>query len=105
MIEDSLGTPYPYGSSDAFDPGGASLPGATLSLKWDGATGLYNQLWKDYLTWWNTRKVVTWTITDPSVLDFFTVYAIENNHYLLKKRSLSITAKGPQPGDCEFYLV
>jgi hypothetical protein len=105
MIDDSLGTPFPYGSSDAFDPGGALLPGATLSLKWDGETGLYNQLWKDYLTWWNTRKVVSWTITDPSILDFFTVYAIENNHYLLKKRSLSITAKGPQPGECEFYLV
>ncbi len=105
MIDDSLGTSYPYGSSDAFDLNGALLPGATLSLKWDGATGLYNQLWKDYLTWWNTRKVVTWTIIDPSILDFFTVYAIENNHYLLKKRSLSISAKGPQPGDCEFYLI
>ncbi|MCX6224258.1 MAG: hypothetical protein NTV01_05830 [Bacteroidia bacterium] len=105
MIDDSLGTPYPYGSSDAFDRVGDRLQNANLSLKWDGETGLYNQLWKDYLTWWNTRKVVTWTISDPSLLDFFTVYAIENNHYLLKKRSLSIQAGGPQPGECEFYLV
>jgi len=105
MIEDSLGTPYPYGSSDPFDRAGDLLPDANLSLKWDGATGLYAQLWRGYLDWWNTRKTVTWTILDPSVLDFLTIYEIESNHYLLKKRSLSIKAQGPQPGECEFYLV
>ncbi|HBB90844.1 MAG TPA: hypothetical protein DC042_03780 [Bacteroidales bacterium] len=105
MVADSTGTPYPYGSSDAFDSNGELLPGASLSLKWQGETGLYNQLWKDYLTWWKKRKVVTWTITDPSLLDFFTVYEIDNNHYILKNRSISLQYEGVQPGECEFYLV
>jgi hypothetical protein len=105
MVEDSTGTPYPYGSSDAYDSAGELLPDASLSLKWQGETGLYNQLWKDYLTWWKKRKVVTWTITDPSQLDFFTVYEIDNNHYILKNRSISLKYEGVQPGDCEFYLI
>jgi hypothetical protein len=105
MVEDSTGTPYPYGSSDAFDSAGEILPDASLSLKWQGDTGLYNQLWKDYLTWWKKRKVVTWTIADPSKLDFFTVYEIDNNHYILKNRSISLQYQGVQPGDCEFYVV
>ncbi|MFA5816668.1 MAG: hypothetical protein WC865_13730 [Bacteroidales bacterium] len=105
MVADSIGTLYPYGSSDAFDSAGELLPDASLSLKWQGDTGLYNQLWKDYLTWWKKRKVVTWTITDPSQLDFFTVYEINNNHYILKNRSISLQYEGVLPGDCEFYLV
>ena len=105
MVDDSLGTPYPYGSSDAFDPGGNLMADSSLSLQWDGDTGLYNQLWKDYLTWWSTRQVVTWEITDPSNLDFLTRYSIEGIHYLLKKRSLNINAQGPQPGECEFYRI
>ncbi len=105
MVEDSTGITYPYGSSDTFDSAGEILPDASLSLKWQGDTGLYNQLWKDYLTWWNRRKVVTWTIADPSKLDFFTVYEIDNNHYILKNRSISLQYQGVQPGDCEFYVV
>jgi len=105
MVEDSLGTLYPYGSSDAFGPGGSLLSGSSLSLRWDSATGLYEQLWKGYLAWWNTRKTVTWTIVDPSLLDFTTIYEIEKNHYILKKKTLTITGQGPEPGDCEFYRI
>ncbi len=105
MTEDSNGDLYPYGSSDAFDPDGNLWPGASLSLKWQGETGLYEQLWKGYLEWWKTRKSVTWTILDPSILDFMTIYEIESNHYILKRRTLTIESQGPVPGDCEFYLV
>jgi hypothetical protein len=105
MVEDSNGTLYPYGSSDAFGPNGAKLSNASLSLRWDSNTGLYNQLWKDYLTWWSQRKMVTWTIADPSALNFTTIYAINGNQYLLKKRGYSIKSDGVQPGECEFYLI
>lgn len=105
MVEDSFGSLYPYGSSDAFDPEGELLTDASLSLKWQGETGLYNQLWKDYLTWWKKRKVVTWMITDPSLLDFFTLYEIDNNHYVLRSRNISLQYEGVQAGECEFYLV
>lgn len=105
MAEDSNGDLYPYGSSDAFGPAGELWPGASLSLKWQGETGLYEQLWKGYLEWWKTRKSVTWTILDPSILDFTTIYEIESNHYILKRRILTIESQGPVPGDCDFYLV
>ena len=51
MVEDSVGNLYPYGSSDAFNTSGNRIAGISLSLKWQGETGLHEQLWKDYLTW------------------------------------------------------
>jgi len=44
-------------------------------------------------------------LNDPSLLDFFTLYEIDNKHYILKNRSISLQYEGVQPGDCEFYLV
>jgi hypothetical protein len=105
MVPNSLGVRYPYGSSDNLDPAGEPLENANLSLKWQGESGLYAQLWRSYLNWWNRRKVVTWLIADPSRLDFFTVYEINNSNYLLKTRAVNLLDEGVQPCDCEFYLV
>jgi len=105
MLEDSSGVSYPYGSSDSYDRVGGLLPYSKLNIKWDGDNGLYNQLWKPYLNWWNSRKVVTWMITDPSVLEFSKLYEIDGNHYLLKNRSYSLKNDKVEPGECEFYLV
>ena len=105
MIEDSLGNTYPYGASDSYDFNGQLLPGARLNIKWDGPNGLYTQLWKPYLSWWNSRKVITWMIKDPSTLDFTTTYEIQGNNYILKNRSYSIRGDQVQPGECEFFLV
>ena len=105
MIEDSSGMSYPYGSSDCFDRVGEKLPDASLSLRWEGDTGLYQQLWKDYLTWWKTRKQVKWMIMDPSKLEFSKLYEIDGNHYILISRNFTLGNNGIEPGECEFYLV
>jgi hypothetical protein len=93
------------GSSDNLDRIGTQLTGKNLCLKWEGEFGLYEQLWKNYLTWWMARKQVTWYIKDPSDLSFTKKYAIQGNHYLLKKRTVNLTQRGVEPGECEFYLV
>jgi hypothetical protein len=105
MVEDSTGTLYPYGSSDAFSTSGNRIAGISLSLKWQGETGLYEQLWKDYLTWWTKRKTVKWTITNPSQLEFSRIYEIDGLHYILKNKSTILTDGGVLPAVCEFYLV
>ncbi len=105
LVDDSQGNLYPYGSSDPFNSKGELLPGAGLSLKWDGPQGIYEQLWKEYLSWWDHRRPVTFTVTDPSALNFHTIYGIQNSRFLLKKKSLNIDAQGHQPVECEFYLV
>ena len=105
MMADSNDTLYPYGSSDALDKKGDILPGANLSLRWDGETGLYRQLWKDYLIWWKNRKEVKWMITDPSQLGFSKKYEIDGNHYILKTRNIILGNDGIEPGECEFVLV
>lgn len=105
MIPDSNGSLYPYGSSDSFDRVGNLLPDSSLSIRWDGETGLYNHVWKDYLTWWKTKKMVTWIITDPSHLEFSKRYEIAGNHYLLKSRNLVLRDGKVEPAECEFYLV
>ena len=93
------------GSNDNLDRSGNQIAGRTLTLKWEGEQGVYNQLWKDYLKWWMNRKQVNWSIKDPSTIDFTTKYAIDRNHYLLKNRPIHFTLHEIVPGECEFYLV
>jgi len=105
MMADSAGALYPYGSSDSFDRVGNLLPDSKLSIRWDGETGLFQQLWKNYLTWWKTKKMVTWIITDPTGLEFSKIYAIAGNHYLLKSRTIVLRNGKVEPSECEFYRV
>ncbi len=105
MVPDSNGSLYPYGSSDSFDRVGDPLPNSSLSIRWDGASGLFEQSWKDYLSWYKTRKMVTWIITDPTRLEFSKLYEINGNHYLLKNRNLVLRDGKVEPAECEFYLI
>ena len=95
----------PMGSNDNRNRSGNVIPGKNLTLFWEGEYGIYNQLWKKYLTWWTDRKQVNWLITDPSMLDFAQKYNIDGNHYLLKRRTIHLTANEIIPGECEWYLV
>lgn len=102
---DSNSDMVPMGSSDNLDLEGNRISGANLSLHWNGTYGVYNQLWKNYLTWWMTRRQVNYKITDPSTLEFNRKYAIDGKHYLLKKRTVTFTLRSVAVGECEFYLV
>jgi len=93
------------GSSDNLDIDGNLIPGANLTLKNEGEHGIFNQLWREYLTWWMQRKQVNWMIKNPSLLDFAAKYAINHNHYLLKKKITEFTLREITPGECEFFLV
>lgn len=105
MIYNSQDDLEPMGSNDNFTYWGNKISGKNLILKWDGEYGIYNQLWKDYLTWWLNRKQVNWMIKDPSVLEFNQKYAIDRSHYLLKKRTIHFSTHEITPGECEWYLV
>jgi hypothetical protein len=105
MTEDSLGNLYPYCTNDNLTRTGLPLTGKNLTLRFEGESGIYNQLWKYYMAWWTNRKQVNWVIRDPSTLSFHQKYAIDGKHYLLKKRSMTFRIDAIQPAECEFYLV
>jgi len=95
----------PMGSNDNRDRSGNIIPGKNLTLLWEGEYGIYNQLWRNYLTWWSGRKQVNYLMTDPSMLDFGKKYDIDGNHYVLKRRTIHLSADEIIPGECEWYLV
>jgi len=105
MQEDSQGGTYPLGSSDNFDFYGNPIPGANLSLRWQGESGLYKQLWESYLFWWNSRRQINYTILKPDQLRFDRVYMIQGVRVVLKKRTIRYTLKGFEPSPCEFYTI
>lgn len=105
LIHDSLGANYPYATNDNLDREGNPLEGKNLTLKFEGESGIYAQLYRDYLTWWMNRRSVKWIIKNPSNLSFLEKYAINGNHYILKKRTVNHTDQGIMPAECEFYLV
>lgn len=105
LQKDSNEDDVPMGSSDNLDINGNLIPGANLTLKNEGEYGIYNQLWKKYLAWWIQRKQVNWMIENPSIIDFATKYAINRNHYLLKKKTTEFTLREITPGECEFYHI
>lgn len=105
MQGDSQGWQYPLGSSDNLDFQGNPIPGATLCLRWQGACGLYKQLWELYLWWWNRRRQINYTILRPDTLRFDKVYSIQGVHLILKKRSIRYTIHGIEPSLCEFYVI
>jgi len=105
MQIDSLGGNYPMGSSDNLDFYGNPIPGANLCLRWQGVSGLYRQLWAQYLYWWNTRRQINFTILKPDRLRFDRVYTIRGNRVILKKRSVRYSLKGVEPSLCEFYTI
>ncbi len=101
----SDGDAEPMGSNDNLDRTGNKLAGKSLCLRWEGNYGLFAQLWEKYMHWYNTRKTVTYMVTDPTVLNFKQKYAIDGKHFLLKKRTINLTMNGILPGECEFYQV
>lgn len=105
MQIDSLGGSYPMGSSDNLDFNGNPIPGANLCLRWQGVSGLYSQLWAQYLYWWNTRRQINYTVMKPDRLRFDRVYSIQGNRVILKKRSVRYSLKGVEPSLCEFYTI
>lgn len=72
LYNDNLGEAYPFASSGIISPGGSTIPGATLSLTLDGASGLYEKKWKTYLNWRiNAKPVTVQIVPDRSFLQNF----------------------------------
>lgn len=105
LLNDSTNNPTPSGSNDNLDREGNVLAGKNLTLSYEGAYGLYEQLWKDYIAWWMNRKQVNWMVKNPDELQFNEKYAIDGKHYLLKKRTINLGVNSIEPSLCEFYLV
>lgn len=105
LQKDSDGNDIPLGSSDNFDIDGNLIPGANLTMKWEGEFGVYQKLWMDYLTWWMKRKQVNIFIDDPSSLEFNKKYTVDRIQYLLKKKTTTLSLHTIGVTECEFYPV
>lgn len=105
LQKDEDNNDIPMGSSSNFDVDGNQIAGANLTMRWEGEFGVYEKLYKNYLTWWMMRKQVDWIITDPSLLEFAEKYAIDRSQFLVKNRSTVYSIHSIEPTECEFYLV
>jgi hypothetical protein len=98
MYPDSKAADYPFASNDIYDPSGAAIDGAELSLRLDGENGLYEKKWKRYLTWRTTTPSVTVRILPDDKflqgLKFSKKYSINGVNYLIAEYRGSIGRNG-----------
>ena len=110
MHQDSIGGSYPLGTNDVYNYAGDKIADANLSLKWEGAYGLYLNLWKTYLNWYiNVRKLVTFSriFAAPEIrnLDFSKKHRIDGTDYLIKEIKIPVTEKEILPAKMDCYRV
>jgi hypothetical protein len=105
MQEDSEGNLYPLGSMDNLDYDGDQIPDRNLCLRWEGEYGLYNQLWKNYLSWYRSRRQIDYQVNDPSILNFTKLYMFDDIVIVLKKRTIQLTMDQELPSVCEFFIA
>jgi hypothetical protein len=90
---------YPFASSGITDLAGFTIPGASLSLTLDGASGLYEQKWKTYLDWRITAKPVkVYIIPDHTflhTLKFSKKVQFNGMQYLIAEARGNISKYGP----------
>lgn len=105
MQPDSNTDDYPMGSYDNLDMNENQIAGRNLSLKWEGEFGIYNQLYKNYITWWLNRRQLNHLIVDPSRLNFIDKVTINRIDLILKKRTINFAIDQIVPSECEFYIT
>ncbi len=93
------------GTNDNRNRDGNILPGKSLTLLWEGEFGVYNQLWKNYLTWWTKRRQLNQIVKDPTKLNFSGKYTIDGVDVILKKRTVIFSMDQVLPSECEFFIA
>jgi hypothetical protein len=101
------GNNYPVSSSETYYPDNVRthIPGASLSLDWNGTDGLYEQFWKENIaflqTAQNVKMMMLLTISDIKNFTFDKKVRIGNQEYLVKKMKFTISQRGLQPVELE----
>lgn len=97
----------PFACSTPYNAGGAA--NGTVSLRWEGEYGLYEQWWKGWHTMLRQGKNVTallhLSITDLLSFQFEHKVRIQNQDYFVKKLRISLTPRGLAPVEAELVSV
>lgn len=101
---------YPFASSDVYDPDGVKISDANISLNWLGEYGLYETFWKDYLEWFNNKKVKVKfkkLLTPAQIrnIDFSKKYRIDGVDYLLTEVKIPVKENAIEAATIEGYKV
>jgi len=95
MQPDSQNNDYPLGSNDVYDYAGNLISGASLSLRWDGEHGLWENRHRHWVEWlMKTTGAFFWQASmsplQLSQIDWFKWYSANGTKYLLKKLTFNL---------------
>lgn len=105
------GTPYsgygsrltPFACYTPYNPGG--IANGTLSLRWEGPYGLYEQWWKGWHSMLLDGKNIVWsvrlTLADIINFNFQEKVRIQNQDFFVKKMRITLTPRGLAPVEVE----
>jgi hypothetical protein len=101
---------YPFATAFPYDPEGADIAEADLSMEWMGDKGLYNRFWRNWMEWYQHKKVLVefqkiLTAVEIKNLDFSKKYRVHGIDYLLKEIKIPITESGIGVATIEAYKV
>lgn len=87
---------YPLGSSDVWNYDGVQI--GNYALQWDGANGLFDRFYKEWLTMLLYSKRVTWKLrlsaADLSLFDMTQKVRINGCNYFVEQLSIPLTNSG-----------
>lgn len=87
---------YPLGSSDVWNYNGAQI--GNYALQWDGANGLYERFYKDWLEMLANSKRVTWKLrlsaAELSLFDMTQKVRINGCNYFVEQLNIPLTSSG-----------
>lgn len=89
----------PLCNHDVFDSNGDKIPGANLSLCWDGEYGLYNQLYKEFIDlmvnlYREETRFINWPLWMLNSFPWWRKFRINHMNYLVKSIDLEMTNRG-----------
>ncbi len=97
----------PYAAATPYNNIG--IPVGSLSVRWEGAYGLYEQWWKGWHQMLRDGKTVTMrfrlTLTDLVNFEFDKKVRVNNMDYIVKKLRVSINQSGMLPAEAELVSI
>jgi hypothetical protein len=95
MQPDITDTLYPLGTSGIHNAKGEII--GTQTLNWDGPNGLYEKIWKEWLTFIDTsityKESFNLDLLDIINMDITKQIRVENNYYIIKKIEIDLPIK------------
>jgi hypothetical protein len=100
---------YPEGSNDIYDANGDAISGASLSLKWQGNSGVIEKFWQNRLTWeLYIKKIIKLDFTGSELnklIDFSKIVRINESNCIINSLNVELSNKTTVIKESELFRV